>query len=446
MKIRFQAIIFLFGIVLFSSSCKNPYEETKQQFVGIKTQFLKDLPKLNIAAMRIAYVDNLKNIQSLDSVEQQVLFFTNLKEELDKIDPAYLDAELQRENQMLNFDCQLHLERLALEKKYLKRDNDRLIDEKGLYFNHDSKQWYAYFVKRWIGADITPEELMVIGEEEVRKVQREIHGVQAALGYAKDTIGFYEHLNAKKFFEADSNKVKAGFLERKEIVRKRLWKYFEKWDLPEEKIARGTSEQLSHVPGFYRSRELTFFYNLFDKPYNTRQYDWLYLHEAVPGHHFQIALINQHPEWLSDLNAVFYYPGYVEGWAAYTEEIGAELGLYRTPYDWMGKHEWNIVRSVRVVLDVGINYLGWSDGKALSYWKANIRNQDDIAMREIKRMQNWPGQVHTYKYGALQILRLKEILLQRQGTEFDIKTFHNKILNKGPMPWEALEKWVLASE
>ena len=147
---------------------------------------------------------------------------------------------------------------------------------------------------------------------------------------------------------------------------------------------------------------------------------------------------------LSELISLFYYPGYLEGWAAYTEEIGEELGFYRNLFDWMGKHEWNIVRSARVVMDVGINYWGWSDEKALSYWKANISNQDDIARREIQRMQRWPGQVHTYKYGAQQILDYKKRLKERQGDAFDIKRFHRKILNHGPMPWQVLEQWIFS--
>lgn len=447
LTLKFGTLLLVGCSFLFLvAACKQPYEQTQKEFIVLKSNFVEAFPNLAIPSLTLSYVTNLKNIQSLDSIEQQLVFFNDLQQQLEKIDPAYLVGDLRMEKQILDFECRLNLERLALEKAYRTSEDQRPIDEKGLYFNPKGKAWYAYFIKRWIGTDITPDELMALGKEEVRQVQREIQGVQAALGYAKDSIGFYEHLNDKKFFEPDSNKVMEGFQERKKIVRTKLWQNFEKWDLPDEKIAMGKLAQLSHVPGFYRSQEWTFYFNLFDRPYNTRQYDWLYIHEAVPGHHFQIALINQHTDSLSELNGLFRYPGYVEGWAAYTEELGVELGLYRTPYDWMGKHEWNIVRSVRVVLDVGINYLGWSDEKALSYWKANIVNQDQIAMREIKRMQNWPGQVHTYKYGAAQILKYKEALLEREGADFSIKSFHRQILNKGPMPWNVLEEMVLGEE
>jgi len=120
---------------------------------------------------------------------------------------------------------------------------------------------------------------------------------------------------------------------------------------------------------------------------------------------------------------------YLEGWAAYVEELGEEMGLYRTLYDLMGKHEWNLVRSVRVVLDVGLNYKGWSDEKALAFWKTNINNQEDIAMREINRMRRWPVQVITYKYGAARILEKRRAAKLKGG--FNLKDFHQEILSRG---------------
>ena len=109
----------------------------------------------------------------------------------------------------------------------------------------------------------------------------------------------------------------------------------------------------------------------------------------------------------------------------------------------MGKHEWDLVRAVRLVLDVALNYHGWSDEKALTFWKANVYNQDEIAEREIARMKKWPGQVHSYKYGAEQILKLKEKLQNKEEGDFDVKTFHQLILGYGPLHWKALEERIL---
>jgi len=145
----------------------------------------------------------------------------------------------------------------------------------------------------------------------------------------------------------------------------------------------------------------------------------------------------------SEVQKQFYYLGLSEGWAAYTEELGKQLGVYKTPYDELGKWEWDIVRSVRVPMEVGINYYGWTDEQALAFWKKNITGQDDIAMREIARVKRWPAQSITYKYGALQIMQWKATLQKREGKRFDIKQFHDKILQHGSLPIFMVKKNVL---
>ncbi|MNE57382.1 hypothetical protein D3C80_1523440 [compost metagenome] len=119
--------------------------------------------------------------------------------------------------------------------------------------------------------------------------------------------------------------------------------------------------------------------------------------------------------------------------------MGKELGLYKTVYDELGKWEWDIVRSVRVPLDVGINYYGWTDEQALAFWKKHIKNQDGIAMREINRIKRWPAQVVTYKFGAGKILEWKKRMQASKGAKFNIKDFHDKILNVGSLPFPVLE-------
>jgi uncharacterized protein (DUF885 family) len=206
------------------------------------------------------------------------------------------------------------------------------------------------------------------------------------------------------------------------------------------KIEKGASVALAQTPGYYNNG--TFYYNLTDKPYNTRAYDWLFIHEGIPGHHYQHFTSPAHP---SAVQSLFFYYGFAEGWGAYAEELGKELGLYKTPYAELGKWEWDIVRSVRVPLDVGINYYGWTDEQALAFWKKNIRRQDDIAPREIARIKRWPAQVVTYKYGALQILHWKEELQKKQGAKFDIKAFHSKVLANGTLPLPLIRERVFES-
>jgi uncharacterized protein (DUF885 family) len=155
--------------------------------------------------------------------------------------------------------------------------------------------------------------------------------------------------------------------------------------------------------------------------------DWLYMHEAIPGHHLQSTVRGQG-------NGYFYF-GTAEGWACYVEDLGKEMGLYTDPYSLLGKYEWNLVRSARLVMEVGIHYYGWQFDEALAYWKKNIKGQDDIAEREIKRITKWPGQSLCYKIGAINI---KKIVAQRMSEGLSLKDAHQFILEHSDMPLQAL--------
>ena len=213
--------------------------------------------------------------------------------------------------------------------------------------------------------------------------------------------------------------------------------YFPFADLiPEVKIDRGTNKVLANVPAFYIESEGTFYYNYFGIPFNKRQIKWIYLHEAIPGHHYQMTLDKVLPR--SSIQKLFVYGGYIEGYAAYVEEIGYEINAYENIYDELGKWEWDIIRSVRVCLDVGLNYYDWSDEKAIRFWRRHIKNKDYIAKREIARMKRWPAQVITYKYGANRILEWR--LRSKVKTPENIKEFHRKILKNGSIPFSVLNK------
>ena len=179
----------------------------------------------------------------------------------------------------------------------------------------------------------------------------------------------------------------------------------------------------------------TFYFNYFNEPFNKRQLDWIFIHEGIPGHHYQI-MVNDIIE-RTDIQQLFWYSGFVEGWGAYVEYLGKELGVYKTLYDEYGKWEWDLIRSVRVALDVGINYYGWSDDKAISFWKAHISDQDDIGWREIARMKRWPAQVITYKYGSDMFLKLLNEAKDKE--RFDYQKFHKELLMYGDIPMSLLE-------
>ncbi len=399
----------------------------QQKFEEFSKDFVSGYQALHIPDLELSYVSGLEHIGSAESVQKQIDFFQSVKTKLTAFKITGLSSSQKTDYQLVKYETGLNLERLALEQQWLKNKPGE-IPTGGIITVPNGKEWYAYLLKRWVIDYVTPDQIYQFGLGEVKRVQGHIETVRKQTGLSEDD--FYKHLKDSSFFISDPKKVQQAFENTKVVVYSNLHNIFNDATIPPLKIEQGASKQLAQTPGYYDSN--TFYYNLFDKPYNKRQVDWLFIHEAVPGHHYQSSIAAATK--VSPVQQLFFYYGFVEGWGAYAEELGKDLGVYKTPYDELGKWEWDIVRSVRVPLDVGLNYYGWTDQQALDFWKKNIRGQDDIAMREIARIRRWPAQVVTYKYGALQLLHWKQELQQKQGSRFDIKDFHDRVLNHGLLP------------
>ncbi|MDO3629057.1 DUF885 domain-containing protein [Mucilaginibacter sp. BT774] len=401
--------------------------DAQQKFSDFSKDFVNGYNALKLPQLELSYVSGLQHIGSIENVQKQEDFFESVKLKIAAFKPTDLTPEQKTDYQLISYETNLNLERIALEKQWLKNKPDT-ISKKGIITIPNGKAWYVYLLKRWVNDQVTPDQVYQFGLSEVERVKSHIEAIRKATGLSE--VEFYKHLNDPSFFISDPAEVQQSFERTKAVVYSNLHKLFSQTKLSDLKIERGESKQLAQTPGYYDDN--TFYYNLFDKPYNKRQVDWLFIHEAVPGHHYQFSIVSGTK--VSAVQNLFYYMGLAEGWGAYAEELGKELGVYKTPYDELGKWEWDIVRSVRVPLDVGLNYYGWTDQQALEFWKKNIRGQDDIAMREIARIRRWPAQVVTYKYGALQILHWRAQLQKQQGKAFDIREFHNRVLNHGSLP------------
>jgi len=212
---------------------------------------------------------------------------------------------------------------------------------------------YLKLIRSWVDAEVLPDEMYTFGLKEIKKVKDRMKKLQVLSNMSEDN--FKDHLNDAQFFMDDPNDVKIAFEEIKERVQTKatgLFPFVNK--VPEVNIRQGTNAALVQVPAYYSDG--TFYFNFFDQPFNTRQLGWFYIHEAIPGHHYQSSmntLVNR-----TEIQNMFWYPGYVEGWGAYVEYLGKELGVFETIYDEYGKWEWDLIRSTRVCLDVGINYYG----------------------------------------------------------------------------------------
>ena len=377
-------------------------------------------------------MDNLSAIKEKSALQEQKNVFKSLEENLESVDRQTLQPAERIEYDLLSYQLKLHSERIILENQWLAENRDSISDG-GIYHLPNGAAWYAYFLKQWIDVEVNPDSLFAFGISEIENVLREMRLLQQRSGL--DSTSFQDYIQQEPFFYTDVASVHAAFEAYSMDLMEKLPDYFPETDkIRKLSIKEGTDKRLAQVPGFYRNN--TFYYNFFDRPFNKRQIAWLYLHEALPGHHYQICysqLLDQ-----SSTQELFYFPAYSEGWAAYVEAIGRDIGAYPTIYDELGKWEWDIIRSVRVPLDIGLNYYGWSDTKALEFWQKYIQGKDDIALREIARMKRWPCQVITYKYGANKILEWKAEFQKKPG--FDLKTFHTRFLEIGPLPFSILEE------
>ena len=415
-------------IQLYAQGNENSWEK----FVAT---YCEGYQALELPPLRIAYVDNLNGIKDEQELLEQQSFFDTSQKNLGAFSIHTLAPKQQLEYELMHYQVKLNKARIAVEQKWLERGS-KSFSREGLSQLDMGKELYRYYLKRWIDLSVEPDSMFEFGLKEIHRVKGKMKLLQQKSGM--DSVAFGEYVGTKAFFWENPDDVQAAFEAYDQQLRESLGKYFPELDrIPPHLIQRGTDKRLAQVPGFYRNN--TFFYNIFDAPFNKRQIAWLYLHEAVPGHHYQRsynALLQ-----LSPLQPLINLLGFSEGWAAYIEDVGLEIGLYPNESDELGKWEWDIIRSVRVSLDVALNYYNWTDERALEFWKKHISNLDNIGLREIARMKRWPAQVITYKYGANKILHWKHMLEREEG--FDLKVFHEEVLRRGPLPYSILEKYIL---
>jgi uncharacterized protein (DUF885 family) len=278
--------------------------------------------------------------------------------------------------------------------------------------------------------------------------------VKEQVGFKGDLKAFFDHVNtlpALRPFKEDQAVID-NFSKIHDKMKPQLAKLFDlvprsAFQIKQTEAFREASASAEYMQGSPDGTRPGTFYCPVLKPeeYNTFQDEALFLHEAIPGHHYQCSL-QQENEKLPKFRRFLWYGAYGEGWALYTESLGKELGLYDDPYQYFGRLGMEMHRAIRLVVDVGIHAKGWSREKAVQYSLDNEAETEANTIAEIERYMANQGQALSYKVGQLKIRQLRTEAEQKKGEKFDIKSFHNETLKYGCLPLKvyenAIKEWM----
>lgn len=337
-------------------------------------------------------------------------------------------------------------EKLAtfVEKEYLPACREGV----GLCDQPDGQEHYALLARHYTTTDIPVEQIHQTGLAEVAKIRKEMDAIRKKVGFEGDLAAFLAHVRADpKLKNRDEKSVLEGHRAIVKAMQGKLPLLFgrlpatpvEVWPFdPVRAKSAPTGEYLP--PPIDGGRPGVFYVNTSnptERPTYTMQA--LAYHEAVPGHHLQIALSHETPG-APAFRRYFYLPAFDEGWALYSEALPAEVGLYTDPYAEFGRLNFDAHRSVRLVIDTGIHAKGWSREKAIAYFEQNTSLPRNEIETEVDRYIAWPGQALAYKIGALAIRAAREKAQKAEGASFDLRAFHDRLLASGSIPLRVMER------
>jgi len=311
----------------------------------------------------------------------------------------------------------------------------------------NGEAFYEYRTRLYTTTQMTPDEIHRLGLNEVKRIRDEMQLVIDELEFAGSFEEFLNFLRTDPQFYYDTpEELFDGYLAVSKRIDPELVKLFGK--LPRipyglraipDNIAPDTTTAYYNRPAADGSRPGYYYVNLY-RPEVRPKYEMevLSIHEAVPGHHLQIAL-QMEMEEMPSFRKYSGFTAFSEGWGLYSESLGYEMGFYQDPYSHFGALTYDMWRAVRLVVDTGMHYKGWTRQQAIDFFKDNAAKTEADIINEIDRYISWPGQALAYKIGQLKMLELRENAEQALGDEFDVKAFHDELLGAGAVPMEVLE-------
>jgi uncharacterized protein (DUF885 family) len=320
----------------------------------------------------------------------------------------------------------------------------------------DGAAWYAYRARYYTTTSLTPDEIHAIGLAEVTRIREDMLAIKDRVGFQGDLRAFLDALrNDRRFQFERPEDLLEGYRALQRVVEARLPELFATAPRSQLEVraiepfreqSAAIAEYLMGTPD--GSRPGIFYVNTWDLPSRPKYLmQSTFLHEALPGHHFQLSLQNESGD-LPSFRRYAGYTAYIEGWALYAETLGGALGLYTDPYDRLGALSDQALRAVRLVLDTGLHTRGWTREQAIDYMLANTAVGPADAVAEVERYIAVPGQALAYKLGQLEFLKLRERALARLGARFDLRALHTRFLQDGALPLDVLDarvtRWIEA--
>ena len=311
----------------------------------------------------------------------------------------------------------------------------------------NGSDYYAFAIKKYTTTDLSAEEIHELGLKEVERILGEMEAVRQEVGFDGDLKDFFDHLRKKKELMPFDRpeQVLDHFNGIHEVMKPQLEKLFlekpeTEFIVKQTEAFREASSSAEYNPGSLDgTRPGVFYVPIPDaSAYNIVSDEALFLHEAIPGHHYQISL-QQENDSLPDFRKTLWYSAYGEGWALYAESLGKELGLYTDPYQYFGMLSSEMHRAIRLVVDTGLHAKGWTREQAIQYSLENEAEPEASIISEIERYMANPGQALSYKIGQLKIIELRNKAENALGDRFDIGDFHKEVLETGCIPLSLLE-------
>ena len=314
---------------------------------------------------------------------------------------------------------------------------------------NNGKEYYEFLARKFTTTNLSPKEIHEIGLSEVARIRDEMDNIINDVKWEGTFKSFLDDLRTNpKFYYETSEELFESYLATSKRIDPELVKLFKVLPsmpyglkpIPMES-APDTTTAYYQRPAADGSRAGYYYVNLYRPEVRPKyEIEVLSVHEAMPGHHLQIALAME-----LDLPNFRKYGGitaFVEGWGLYSERLGYDLGLYKDPYSKFGQLTYDMWRAIRLVVDTGMHYFDWTRQDAINYFLENSAKTKQDVMNEVDRYINWPGQALAYKIGQLKILELRAKAESGFGANFDIKDFHHEVLKRGALPLDILEEYI----